>query len=325
MLGLMIRLDDFQSAQRGVGTIYGLLVAVIILGVGMHETNMLLVTGLVLLAFLIQLQGGWHRSRLWLLLLLVAAVSSAIVFLAPGNLARTSTFPMSHDLMRSLEGSLVIGLKTLHIWLGSPLLVSATLLMPFAVAGLSGVSRRDFHLNATSLIMLILFTLAVPFIMQFPAWWAMGGFPPARTVDAIFFVFLVCWLVTTSALSMRYLIPRLNSFRHWPESGRLMVVYIICSVLFILAVGTNSKFHRATGDLLYRAGPYHAYMQDRYRLIDGAIERNELFLTVPEYDGEYPRSIYYNDIRPDPGDWRNVCYARYYGVSAIRRVKMQNQ
>lgn len=324
MLGLMIRLHDSQSAQRGIGVTSGLLVAVIILGIGTHETNMMLVTGLVLLAFLLQLHRGWHRSRPWLLLLLVAAISSAIVFFAPGNLARTSTFPMSHDLMRSLEGSYVMGLKTLRIWLGSPLLIVATLLTPFATAKLLSLSQRTFQLSGTGLFTLILVTLAVPFVLQFPAWWAMGGYPPARTVDAIYFVFLVCWLATIAALSRHYLFSGLQSFQHGPMSGQLMLVFVISSVLFIAAIATNGKFRRAVGDLLYRAGPYHAYILARYRLIEESIERNEFFLTVPEYDGEYPRSIYYNDIRPHPGDWRNVCYARYYGVSAIRRVKMQN-
>lgn len=324
MLGLMIRLHDSQSAQRGIGVTSGLLVAVIILGVGTHETNMMLVTGLVMLAFLLQVRRGWGRSRVWLLLLLVAATSSAIVFFAPGNLARTSTFPMSHDLMRSLEGSYVMGLKTLRIWLGSPLLIVATLLTPFAMAKLLSLSQRTFQLSGTRLLTLVLVTLAVPFVLQFPAWWAMGGYPPARTIDAIYFVFLVCWLVTITALSRHYLVSGLQSFQHGPVSGQLMLVFIISSVLFVAAIATNGKFRRAAGDLLYRAGPYNAYILARYRMIDEAISRNEFFLTVPEYDGQYPRSIYYNDIRSHPGDWRNVCYARYYGISAIRRVKMRN-
>jgi hypothetical protein len=325
MLGLMVRLYDSQSAQSATGVTYGLLVAVIVLAVGTHEINMILVTGLVLLAFMLQLHRGWHRSGPWLLLVIVAAISSAIVFLAPGNLARTSTFPMSHDLIRSLEGSYVMGLKTLGIWLASPLLIAATMLLPFAVARLLSVSQRTFDLSATRLFIFLLITLAVPFALQFPAWWAMGGYPPARTVDAIYFVFLLCWLVTIGAFSIHYRIPGLDSFRQAHMSGRVVVVAIISSVLFIAAIATNGKFRRAAGDLMYRAGPYHAYILARYSLIDEAVLRNELFLTVPEYDGEYPRSIYYNDIRPYPADWRNVCYARYYGLSAIRRVKMRNQ
>ena len=63
-------------------------------------------------------------------------------------------------------------------------------------------------------------------------------------------------------------------------------------------------------------------MQNRLQLITNAIKNGQYYLTVPEFTGEYPRSIYYNDIRRDPRDWRNVCYADYYGLRGISRAPL---
>jgi len=86
------------------------------------------------------------------------------------------------------------------------------------------------------------------------------------------------------------------------------------------AIGMNGRFMRAATDLLYRAEPYDEYMQERKLDIQQALAQRQMYLSVDEYRGEYPRSIYYNDIRPDPRDWRNVCYAQYYGLRGIRRL-----
>jgi hypothetical protein len=61
----------------------------------------------------------------------------------------------------------------------------------------------------------------------------------------------------------------------------------------------------------------------RHALIDEAVAREQLSLVVPEYGGKYPRSIYFNDIRRDSRDWRNVCYADYFGLQEIGRSKLQ--
>ena len=96
--------------------------------------------------------------------------------------------------------------------------------------------------------------------------------------------------------------------------------FFLLTLILIAAVATNGKFIRATNELFYHVGPYQEYMQNRLQLIAHALENKQYYLTVPEFKGKYPRSIYYNDIRRDPRDWRNVCYAAYFGLDRIRRV-----
>jgi hypothetical protein len=230
---------------------------------------------------------------------------------------------MQHIVSQALGGSLNMGFRTLGIWLGSPLLIISTLLTPIAVSSLYRSSERTMVVSKSLILSFIAITLAVPFVLQFPAWWAMGGWPPARTVDGIYFVFILCWFSTISVITLRYISRSHRSSRSNPDSPYLATALSIGAIIFIAAVGTNSKFLRAANDLLHRAKPFHEYMLMRHALIDEAVAREQLSLVVPEYGGKYPRSIYFNDIRRDSRDWRNVCYADYFGLQEIGRSKLQ--
>ena len=322
-LGLMLRLVDRQEDMKRKAALIAVMVFVIIMGIGTHETNMIVVIGLLATAVIFQFHLGWSYIRLWLFLLLLALAASAVVFLSPGNLERAATFPMRHDLARSVDGSLAMGFRTLGIWLKSPLFIVSTLLAPFLVSALYRVSSRTIHVSKWIIFVLILVTVTAPFVLQFPAWWAMGGFPPARTVDAIYFVFLLGWFLTVIAITVPF-VGESGILSQDPrrQVSRTVSLWIL-SVLWVAAIGMNGKFIRAGGDLLFRAAPYHEYMQDRKRLIRHAKVQQQFYLTVPAFDGEYPATIYYNDIRHDPRDWRNNCYAQYYGLQGIRRIQVQ--
>jgi len=323
MLGLMIRLNVRQVESKKMSGIFIALITVVIAGIGTHETNMLVVVVLLFISFMYQLQFGWYKARLWLLLLILSVICSSVVFLSPGNIVRESTFPLRHDFFYALNGSLNMGFKTLGIWLSSPLLITSTLLMPFAVNNLYQRSSKRLEISTLQIIVLIFTSLSVPFVLQFPAWWAMGGWPPARTVDAIYFVFVLSWLSTVGALTLCYK-DNVNILSNNKKgSGIKTVVLSIGAILFVASIATNSKVLRAANDLIYRAEPYQEYMHERYSLIEDASAENNLTLTVPEYSGKYPRSIYFNDIRRDPRDWRNVCYAEYFGLQGISRRKLR--
>ncbi|MCW8963848.1 MAG: DUF6056 family protein [Gammaproteobacteria bacterium] len=322
MLGLIIRLIDQQETSSNTNGLFIVLLLVVILGAGMHETNMLLVTTIAGIVFGLRLRKGWSSAKPWAGLLLASVACCCIVYFAPGNSVRESTFPLRHDISRALAGSLNTGLWTLKVWLTSPLLIISTLLTPVAVSSIYRSSTRVMDISKPLIVALVIVTLAIPFVLQFPAWWAMGGWPPARTVDGIYFVFLLSWFSLIGAITIRY-INRDNLLTDKWRSSYTTTALLIGAIIFIMAIASNSKFRRATNDLLNRAGPHHEYMLQRYALIGEAVARQHPYLVVPEFSGEYPRSIYFNDIRPDPRDWRNVCYADYFGLQQIRRHRSQ--
>jgi len=162
-------------------------------------------------------------------------------------------------------------------------------------------------------------------VFQFPAWWAMGGWAPARTIDAAYFVFLLGWFLTTAAITVYFhrdsgTNPALRRYRVYAPGGLLAA-----SVLFTLAVLGSDAYRHARSDLAERAAPWDAYMRERYALIADAVAGGRLSLIVPDYDRPYPRTIYFNDIMHDSHDWRNGCYASYFGLDSIKRAKAPAQ
>jgi len=319
-LGLIIELKNRQKARLSITAAYLWLLVVVILGMGSNETNMVSLTAILGLAFFIHLKSGWKIMKPWAGLLVVGLIGFAVVYFAPGNTLRESTFPYRHDWTRSIQGSWNMGTWTLASWMGNPVFIMASLLVPFSAVRLRQVSPKPPAVHRVSLLMLFLITFSVPFVLQFPAWWSMGGWPPPRTVDTIFFVFLLSWLLFLGALSLRFMPDKIT--KRIVSSSFL---FLLLAILFALAIAANSKFKRAQDDLWNRVEFFDDYMMDRHARIYDAIENQQTGLTVPAFNREFPRSIFFNDIRTDARDWRNVCYAEHFGLQGIaqeRRVKI---
>jgi len=317
VLGLLVRLAERQKQDQAVVPVLAIALAAIVVAMGANETSMLALTAVALLGVLLQLRSGGARLWPWVAILLVTLACFALVYLSPGNEIRAADFPMRHDLSRSIAGSLSGGLKILWIWVSNPVFIVATLLVPFAVAGLSALSGRRFTVSVPMVAAMLAATVALPFLLQFPAWWSMGGWPPPRTVDAIYFLFLLGWFVTTGAVTVHYR-GRENSNAGHTGRGSAAAVTVL-SLVFVFAVLQHDALKLAKADMLQHAPPYDDYLNARYRTIEQALADNRRYLVVADYERVYPRMVYFNDIMRNPGHWRNVCYADYFGLEKIRR------
>ena len=320
-LGLLVRLADRQQRDANPVPVLAIALPVLVIAVGANETSMLALTAVALIGVLRHLRAGWKRLWPWLTLLLVSLACFAIVYFSPGNEIRGADFPLRHDFSRSLTGSLSVGSKILWIWVSSPVFIVATLLVPAVVAKLQSLTDRHFTASNTWIVGLLLGTVAMPIALQFPAWWSMGGWPPARTVDAIYFLFLLSWFLTMAAIAARFYSAEGSRYR-FPWNGRYAsIAALLLAVGFTLGVVGDQTFQLAKTDLLERGQPYSEYLNARYQLIARSVAEGRLYLSVPDFDREYPQSIYFNDIMHDPGHWRNACYADYFNLATIRRSK----
>jgi hypothetical protein len=218
-----------------------------------------------------------------------------------------------------MDGSLSVGIKILWIWISNPVLIVSSMLAPFAIMRLLQLSGRSFAVSQSTLAALLVCTFAMPLVLQFPAWWAMGGWPPARTVDAIYFLFLVSWFATIGAVTIRYLYAGESSGETQSDHPHAAVAVLALSVLFSFVVLESKAYRQAKTDLFELAPPYNDYLNKRYAQIEQALANEQLYLVVADYKGEYPQTIFFNDIMHDPGHWRNVCYADYFGLEKIKR------
>ena len=172
---------------------------------------------------------------------------------------------------------------------------------------------------------LVIATFSMPVLLQFPAWWAMGGWPPARTIDAIYFLFLVGWYLSIGAYTVRCLCQGKWQSIIQPYKPATVIVLLLLTGLVTAAVLKSRAYQLARSDLFHLAQPYHNYLNARYKQIEHAKAKARRYLDVPDYQQEYPRTIFFNDIMQNPNHWRNVCYADYFGLEKIKREKTEKK
>ena len=325
-LALMIRIAQRQANASSYSVLLVVLLVVIAMAIGANETSMLALTAVSLLGCMVHLRSGWSILKPWLLILLVALMCFSIVYFSPGNAIRAADFPLRHDLPRAINGSLSVGLKILWLWISNPVLIIASMLAPFAVSRLLQLSSRQlavtsFTVSKSLIAVLLVCTLALPVVLQFPAWWSMGGWAPARTVDAIYFLFLVGWFITIGAITVRYLGKAAWNPLLQPYHPLIAVSLLVLSGLFSVAALNSHAYRLAKTDLFDLARPYHEYLNQRYATIKQALAGEQHKLLVADYQQQLPRSIFFNDIMHDPEHWRNACYADYFGLEKIKRAQ----
>ena len=323
-LGLMIRLAQRQKSSSSYFVLFIVLLLVVVVAIGANETSMIAVTGVALLGVLVHLRSGRAMLWPWMVILAVSLVSFDIVYFSPGNAIRAADFPLRHDLLRSINGSLSVGIKILWIWISNPVLIVSSMLAPFVISRLLQLSGgqpsgRSFNVSRPLLAVLLLCTFSMPIMLQFPAWWSMGGWPPARTLDAIYFLFLLSWFLTIGAFTVRFLHKDKWNWLKQPYHPYAAVAVFVLTALFSLAALESNAYKRAKNDLFHLARPYHEYLNTRYEYIERALANGQLYLVVADYQQEYPRTIFFNDIMHNADHWRNVCYADYFGLEKIKR------
>jgi hypothetical protein len=333
ILGLMAQLYDCQKRDqprsqqqlKRVITVLLVLLPVIIIAMGANETSMLALSGLAVIGVMVHLRSGVRVLMPWLLILAITLFCFTVVYLSPGNTIRAADFPLRHDVMRSIDGSLSVGLKVLLHWLADPLLLVTGLLTPFVVTAIQQQSGRSLPASRAIITGLAIFTFIMPFVMQFPAWWSMGGWPPPRTVDAIYFLFLTGWYSTIAAVTLYYLAKGRGQVLKAPYRQASIIVLLLLSMIYAGTSLGGRSFQLAWHDMFERAGPYHEYLIIRYQQIEQAKANGFDALLVPDYMLELPRTIFFNDIMKNPEHWRNECYADYFGLTKIRRVKSKGK
>ncbi len=276
---------------------------------GSNETLMLLSDILLFIsAFFFYIYGKKFRiSRLrkqpYLALLLFAAiVFSLFVVLAPGNDVRLGLLPNSHKLS-AFHDTLLSAQKFVAQWI-LPVGV-------FSILMLGLLRKSDIAQNALFILhplWAFLIVLVVTYAGFFPAHWSMGVPPPARTVNTIYFFFILTWL---------YFIVSL--YHYYKGIDMPGYTYYLLTLAMIGFFFFPNNIQTAYRDWLHGdARAYNAQFNTRYTRIkqQTTVPQNKDTIRVLPLK-IMPKTLYFNDLSVKPKDWRNKAYATYFKVPFI--------
>lgn len=278
---------------------------------GFNETIMLAHIALLLAlgcACLIAPKGGSHALRV-AAVLGSAVLGAWIVRHAPGNLARTSTLA-APQLLPAIAHSLqwILERYILSFFITALLFYSSLLI--YRPQAKIILDRTGARLAAGMLF----FGL---WAAMFARAYVLGDAGPARSqaVDNLLvslLAFFTAWHVYTcdpeAARQGRRLAPILFSF---------VGLFLFC---FMLRTGPDGlPLREVLGNMRY-SRPLKAFMDERMKRAQTA---GGQALALPDYPNKTRPVNYFDDIQQDPGDWRNACFASYFGLPEVRLEKLE--
>lgn len=256
-----------------------------------------------------------RRWTPWLLPLALTLAAGVIDVLAPGNLRRAEVTSGLTSVIGPLAGSAVFAAATILRWLSAgPVLVALLIALISGVAA-SRHSGADIAFRGTSWHVPIVVAAFGVWLSFFFTHWASGFAlrpgPPSRVVDVTLLFFLLAALVGAFMMGVQVL----GRFRSL--STKLVPQTRWLTLLLALMLFGRGNVRVAWLDLVSgRAAAYDRDLHERYALLESARRENVAAVLPPLT--RVPEALHVRDITTDPADWRNSCYARYWGVPEVR-------
>lgn len=253
----------------------------------------------------------WRHHRVsWplLSLLLATLLGAAIVMLAPGNANREAWYQndVHHRLVPALITALKLGLRQVAIWLCyTPFFLFSLVVMAMWPSALQISRQRAWELVVVSVV-LMTGTVLGGFFM---GTWSMGAAIPQRAVNLLLLFFIIDWLLLLAGL-----VSLLRSFQvELPRAGRVFCLFALL-IFGAGLVGTRNNVKTAWRDLVSgEAAQYDLESARRHAMIR-ASEQPDMLL--PPLKAR-PKSLFFNDLKADPANWRNTGCARFFRKHSV--------
>lgn len=275
-----------------------------ILIIGSNETSMLLIDFFIVVIFIFKYLQLKKIDYSILIILIFAIIFSLIVIISPGNTVRALSFPNNHLIIDSTFNS-IIAAYSFSIKLLPIIIISSLIYFDYFNVKINISTSKIFTVNPILLFIIIFF---IPLIGFFASFWSMGDPPQQRTINTIYFYFLLGIIYLTLVLFFKSKESK-NSFMIFSKWFRYLILLIIISEL-----ASQNNIRNAYSNLISgSAYEYNLALKNRYEKI-----RNNKgnICYVPELVNK-PITINFDDITSNPENWKNSCYASYFMVEKI--------
>ena len=308
---LFIRFIKIRNVSISKGLVISICLLIFAIE-GSNEVSMLTTT----IFFAAVFAGNFILTRKFdkYLFLFAAAsvISFLIVYLAPGNDYRLTTNPDSHQLLYSLKNSAIDLIKfIIYRIYNLPLLIFSVLFISFYYKIVSFKKSEDIKVMINPFHSVALY-LIILFSGIFVSYWSLGTSTPYRTLNVIFFIFLLGWFLNIMII-VNYLYAK-EKLKMNDIPGYAYILLCL-AVLFSFMKETGSV-KEAYKDLVSgKAQKFNAQLNDRY----SSIYSSTTDTVKVDSLSNIPRSFFYYDIGPDPNGKYNKLQSEFFEKKFIIR------
>ncbi|MFN8323892.1 MAG: DUF6056 family protein [Chitinophagales bacterium] len=267
--------------------------------VGFNETGALLIPIFYAAALLYSYGQPAGKRYLWWLHLIVAATGAAAVFFSPGNFERAVLFPERYRFFHSLLFAALQTVRFTGLWIFT---------LPFAVLSLLLVVYRpliEWRLPGPLNYKLLLAALfGVVFTGSFLPYFATGLLGQHRTIDFVFFFFILLWIVFVFTVSNHLNLAEKRRTALQAQTRPLLLLSVAALVL------TGNSWRILTDIHQHNFARYQTAFVQR----EQAIIKNPK-APIPKLTG-IPNTFHIADVKNDTAYWIDKCMSRYYTARA---------
>lgn len=254
-----------------------------------------------------------RRTRRLILPFILLVAALAINAAAPGNAVRQLDYSDTPGAVEAVLLSLRFGAMYLVEFFNLPLLGALICLAPFF---LRAACASEFSFRLPGLVSIWSYGL---FSSMFcPPIYAMNSLGGMRIVNILFFAYVIL-LIINLAYWLGWLVRRFDAVRAHCRAitlTGLIVLGIIFGAGCLGGLLTGASFSAVSALSSIRSGEaaaYRAECEARLVLLNDSTVSD---VCLPPLSAR-PYVLFFDDITPDPTDWRNESLAKYYGKDSV--------
>lgn len=278
---------------------------------GLSETTMVSYTILILMISILNitiLSRSLNRSFLFknTAYSAVALISAFIVYLAPGNLNRSSyeAGEQAGNFLFCIKKSFLSTFENVFEWIG-PLWLCLVILLIF-LAKFFIIERVFIWKNQKIFSILILSLMIALYMSYFVRFYSLGSYGPVRSNSVSYTIFLIITILLSLYLAVNLNLDNLQSYKK-TDKMFISIVTIFCC----LSVGVNYQLLKHDFLSLKR---HYNYYQSIYPLVINAKASDDIKLP-PEPRVKILR-FNQNYLTKDKEHWINKGFSRYFNVNS---------
>lgn len=251
-------------------------------------------------------------AKLWGAISIAAIFGFAINVLAPGTAGHAADFANPYSLKAAIQAAVFRQASFPLDWLVDSRLLCLSLLLlssPWFVR-LNPTWACTPFFGCSPVLIAPTFGLLVIFGVWGLGAFAQGNVPSGRMLNILYAFFVMIWFFTMIA-SAQYVRAAFEQ-----SASLLWRANIVAGLLFPLSLLVSPTMTMAAFELRHVSMPWHRAVEQRDRYIRTSVSAGKWEIELAQIPYQ-PQMYFWQELETDPGNWRNACFAKYYGADQV--------